>query len=135
MRDNDLIWAADSLGEVIRRAREKLGLNQRALARACRDVSPMYLSQIEKGDRVPSERVCGLLAKALELDEQRLLLLAHKARAPEKIKHLVREESEPYGNRMDIRFMNLSREASKLPKEKKNQIAKAWEEVLRLVVL
>jgi transcriptional regulator with XRE-family HTH domain len=129
MRNNDLIWTADSFGEVIRRGREAAGLNQKQLARACGTISPMYVCQIEKGDRVPSVRVCRLLAKALELNEQKLLLLAHQTRAPTEIKDLL-----VHGTHIDNRFMNLSKEASKLPKEKKNRLAKAWEEVLRAVL-
>jgi transcriptional regulator with XRE-family HTH domain len=135
MHNNDLIWAADSFGEVIRRAREAAGLNQKQLAKACRTISPMYISQIEKGTRHPSVKVCRLLANALELDEQKLLLLAHQSRAPNEIKDLLtRERSEPYGDKIDNRFKNLLKAVNQLPQDKKNQIAKVWEDALRLVI-
>src|SRR5215470_17948932 len=107
MHNNDLIWAADSFGEVIRRAREAAGLNQKQLAKACRTISPMYISQIEhgKGNRIPSVKVCQLLANVLDLDEQKLLLLRHQSKAPEEIKDLLaRAESEPNGAKIDNRF-------------------------------
>jgi transcriptional regulator with XRE-family HTH domain len=134
MHNNDLIWAADSFGEVIRRAREAAGLNQKELAKACRTISPMYISQIEKGDRHPSVKVCQLLASALDLDEQKLLLLAHQSRAPKEIKDLLaREGSEPYGDKIDNRFKVLLNAVNKLPQDKKNEIANLWEGMLRAV--
>src|SRR5215813_301115 len=135
MRNNDLIWAAVSFGEVIRRASEAAGLNQKQLAKACRAISPMYVSQIEKGDRIPSVKVCHLLANALGLDEQKLLLLRHRSKAPKEIEDLLaREESGPYGDKIDNRFKNLLKAANQLPQDKRNQIAKVWEDALKLVV-
>src|SRR2546427_69953 len=87
--DKELVWAGNSFGEVIRRARERAGLNQKQLAIACRTISPMYISQIEKGDRVPSVKVCRLLARALDLDEQRLQLLAHRFRPRKELRDLL----------------------------------------------
>jgi transcriptional regulator with XRE-family HTH domain len=136
MRNNDLIWAADSFGEVIRRAREAAGLNQKQLAKACRTISPMYVSQIEhgKGGRLPSVKVCRLLADVLDLDEQRLLLLRHQSKAPTEIKDLLaREKSEPNGLKIDNRFRHLLNVVNQLPPEKRNQIARVWEDALKLV--
>jgi transcriptional regulator with XRE-family HTH domain len=136
MRNSDLIWAADSFGEVIRRAREAAGLNQRELAKACRTISPMYVSQIEKGTggRLPSVKVCRLLANVLNLDEQKLLLLRHQSKAPKEIKDLLsREKSEPNGLKIDNRFRQLLSVVNQLPSEKRNQIAKVWEDALKLL--
>ena len=47
----------DTLGALVRRHREALGLTQQALARACQ-LSPVYISQIEKGERIPSVAAC-----------------------------------------------------------------------------
>jgi len=135
MHSNDLIWAADSFGEVIRRAREAVGMNQKQLARACRTISPMYISQIEKDKRVPSVTVCRLLASALDLEEERLQLLAHRFRAKKEIKDLLaREELEPNGVKIDNRFRHLLNVVNQLPPEKRNQIARVWEDALKLVV-
>jgi transcriptional regulator with XRE-family HTH domain len=134
MGNNELIWAADSFGEVIRRAREAAGFNQKELAKACRTISPMYVSQIEKGDRIPSVKVCGLLANALDLDEQKLLLLRHQSKAPTEIKDLLaREKSEPNGLKIDNRFRQLLSVVNQLPPDKRNQIAKVWEDALQLL--
>ena len=137
MHNNDLIWAADSFGEVIRRAREAVGLNQKQLARACRTITPMYISQIEngKGNRIPSVKVCRLLANALELDEQKLFLLRHQSKAPKEIKDiLAREKSEPNGLKIDNRFRQLLSVVNQLPPEKRNQIAKVCEDALKLLL-
>src|SRR5439155_22163760 len=99
------VWAGNSFGEVIRRARERAGLNQKQLAKSCRTISPMYISQIEKGVRVPSVKVCRLRASALDLDEQRLQLLAHRFRPRRELRDvLAREELEPDGNKIDNRL-------------------------------
>jgi transcriptional regulator with XRE-family HTH domain len=135
MRNDDLIWAADSFGEVIRRAREAAGLNQKQLASACRKISPMYVSQIEKGDRIPSVRVCGLLANALDLDEQKLLLLRHQFKAPKEIKDLLaREKSDPNGIKINNRFKHLLIRVNRLNPEKQNQVANVLEDVLKAMV-
>lgn len=129
----DLIWAADTLGGVIRRARDARNLTQRELAQRC-SISPMYVSQIENGDRVPSVKICRLLAKALELDERRLLLLAYRTSAPEEIKDLLaHEEPAPYGDRIGNGLLNLVRAASILPDDKRQQLTRFWEESLRLM--
>ena len=135
MHSNELIWAADSFGEVIRRASEAAGMNQKQLARACRTISPMYISQIEKDKRIPSVTVCRLLASVLNLDERKLLLLRHRSKAPKEIEDLlVREEAEPNGVKIDNRFRHLLNVVNQLAPEKKNQIAKVWEDALKLVV-
>jgi transcriptional regulator with XRE-family HTH domain len=66
-------------GEIIKRAR-KGKFSQQSLGERI-GVWGTYIGQIEKGDRVPSDERCHLLAKALELDPQNLLISAYKERA------------------------------------------------------
>ncbi len=66
-------------GEIIKRARNGR-FSQRALGKNI-GVWDTYIGQIEKGERIPSDDRCQLLAKALGLDPQKLLFLAYKERA------------------------------------------------------
>ena len=66
-------------GEIIKQARNGR-FSQQALGKSIK-VQPAYIHLIEKGERIPSDDVCAYLAKALDLDPQRLLFLAYKERA------------------------------------------------------
>ena len=66
-------------GEIIKQARNGR-FSQQALGETI-GVWGTYIYQIEKGERIPSDDVCAYLAKALDLDPQRLLFLAYKERA------------------------------------------------------
>ncbi len=125
MRRQDLVWAADSFGEVVRRAREVKGLTQKELAKNCDDISGMYISQIESGQRVPRMKICRRLAQALDLDERRLLLLAYRSNAPKEIRELLDSEGSSE-EALSNRFLSLLRIANSLPADSKDQLAKAW---------
>jgi transcriptional regulator with XRE-family HTH domain len=64
-----------TLGAVVRSSRREKGLTLRALA-ALVEVSATYIHQIERGERIPSEGAARALAKVLDLDVDRLSLLA-----------------------------------------------------------
>ena len=98
METDKLVWAAGSLGQVIRRARTNLGLTQEQLAILC-DITSMYISQIERGVRIPKFKVCRALAKALHLNEKEFLLLAYRTSTPEEIRDLVEEAEIPLPDR------------------------------------
>lgn len=68
-----------TFGEVIKRAR-KGQFSQKELGAEI-GVWDTYVGQIEKGDKVPSDEVCVKLAEVLNLDVQKLLLLAYERRA------------------------------------------------------
>jgi transcriptional regulator with XRE-family HTH domain len=65
-----------SLGGVVRNARQRLGLTQRAVA-ARVGVKPSHIAYIEGGRRRPSFVLLRRLADTLQLDRRELLLLAH----------------------------------------------------------
>jgi transcriptional regulator with XRE-family HTH domain len=69
-------------GEQIRAARHAAGMSQAVLARAAK-ISPVYVSQIEAGLRIPSDRNARLLAEALGLPWQDLLRAAYSLRSSE----------------------------------------------------
>ena len=66
-------------GEIIKKAR-KGKFSQQTLGRDI-GVWGTYIGQIEKGERVPSDERCILLAKALGLDPVSLLISAYRQRA------------------------------------------------------
>jgi transcriptional regulator with XRE-family HTH domain len=61
-----------AVGTRLRRGRTAQNISQRELSEAV-GVSAAYISQIESGNRLPSEHVIGLLARQLELDPLQLL--------------------------------------------------------------
>ena len=69
-------------GEMLRSARRARGLSQAAVARAA-NISPVFVSQIETGQRVPSDRIVKDLAAALGLEWQELLRAVYRLRSPE----------------------------------------------------
>ncbi len=84
-------------GERVRELRKTKGLSQRALGEIV-GVSFTYVSKIENekldfGD-YPSEELIGKLAKALETDEDELLLLAEKV--PQHIRRRVMERPDAF---------------------------------------
>ena len=76
-------------GEMIKAARQRSGLSQSGLAQLL--VSPKrpdgvwstYVGQIESGEKLPSEEICLQLARVLDLNPLRLLLLSYRTRAEE----------------------------------------------------
>ena len=74
------------LNELIRVGRGRLGLTQGKLAGEIKTTQKpqglwvTYISQIERGEKVPSDEVCLQLARILELDRIDVLLAAQEAR-------------------------------------------------------
>ena len=69
-------------GEMLRNARRARGLSQAALARAA-NISPVFVSQIETAQRLPSDRIVKDLATVLGLQWQELLRAVYRLRSPE----------------------------------------------------
>jgi len=67
----------ESLGMVIRKRREKLGLKVYELAKLV-EVDPVYISQIEIHDKLPAPALFEKIRKTLKLDEQVKNLYLHK---------------------------------------------------------
>ncbi len=86
-----------TFGERLRELRKAKNLGQRALADMV-DINFTYLSKIENGRldfaQFPSEELIRKLAKALDADEDELLLLAKKI--PEDIKNRVLERPDAF---------------------------------------
>lgn len=71
-----------TFGNVLREARLAHKLSQAALAKAVK-VSPVFISQIETGQRIPSDRVAKDLALALGLPWQEVLRSVYVLRSKE----------------------------------------------------
>ena len=63
-----------NLGNFIIEKRKKINLSSRQLALAC-DVTPPYMSDIEKNKRIPSFDLLTKLTKELKLEEQEIYQL------------------------------------------------------------
>jgi transcriptional regulator with XRE-family HTH domain len=75
-----------AFGARIRRARREQGISQEGLAAAIRVSSP-YISHLEQGIRIPSDKVCRAIAEVLSdvgLQWQELVIEAHKLRTPDE---------------------------------------------------
>jgi transcriptional regulator with XRE-family HTH domain len=66
----------ETLGQVLRQRRDAYALTQRELARKL-GVKASHVAYLENGRRRPSLSLLARLADTLELDKQRLFLLAH----------------------------------------------------------
>jgi HTH-type transcriptional regulator, competence development regulator len=86
-----------TFGERIRELRKAKNLSQRDLAQVV-DVNFTYLSKVENGKldfaQYPSEELIRKLARALDADEDELLLLAQKI--PEAIKQRVMKRPDMF---------------------------------------
>lgn len=122
MANNESSLSEESFGEVIRKARDAKGLTQKELAKSCGGVSPMFISQIETGERFPSVNVCIQLAKALDLDEKRLLRMILRTKVPKEMKDFViKEKAGDYG---DSRLTKLLDDINQLSNDKKEHMIK-----------
>lgn len=73
----------------LRRAREKAGLTQAALAARC-GLTGSYISLMESGKKpAPSDRVVRRIATVLSLDPEETLQVAHLDRAPQELRRAV----------------------------------------------
>jgi transcriptional regulator with XRE-family HTH domain len=80
--ERDLEAGREAFGRLLREARRRRGLSQAVLARASR-ISPVFVSQIETGQRVPSDRVAKALAAALGLPYREVLRSVYLLRSGE----------------------------------------------------
>ena len=70
----------EKIRNIVYNARKTIGLSQNALGEAT-GVWGTYISQIEKGTRLPSDEVLGLLSKVLNLDLELVMVTVYYERA------------------------------------------------------
>ncbi len=83
-------------GELIRDERHFLKMNQNDLGKKI-GVTGAYITQIEKGQKIPSLPLIMALAKALRIDEKHLLKVALKEKVPEVAAQFFEEKSQGAG--------------------------------------
>ncbi len=113
--------------------RDAPGLTQQALARACQ-LSPVYISQIEKAERIPSVAACRALATALGCPPKLLVLRAFRATAPEELQELLPDECVVTPDDPVMQELApLVAAVQTLPSVTRNQLIDVWQATLQLV--
>ena len=123
----------DTLGALVRTHRNALGLTQQALARASQ-LSPVYISQIEKGERIPSVSACRALAAALGCPPRLLVLRAFRATAPAELQELLRDDGVwTPDDPVTQELAPLVAAVQTLPPAIRQQLVQLWQATLQLV--
>ena len=71
--------------EILRKRLDELSWTYEDLARRI-GVTGVYVSKILKGRQIPTDEVVARLARGLDLDLERLIILAHYEKAPDEVK-------------------------------------------------
>ncbi len=123
----------ETFGALVRTHRAALGLTQQALARACQ-LSPIYISQIEKGERIPSVSACRALATALGCPQRLLVLRAFRATAPAELQELLPDEGVVAPDDPVMQELApLVAAVQTLPPATRQQLLQLWQDTLQLV--
>ncbi len=126
-----------SFGELLRNARRASGLSQAALAKTV-GISPVFVSQIETGQRIPSDRIAKDLAIRLRLDWQEVLRVVYRLRSPEADELFPRGEGDAKTSRMvteipAIRFLLLQLAGLNLSKADVEMLVRNWTNDVALI--
>ncbi len=123
----------ETFGALVRTHRDALGLTQQALARACQ-LSPVYISQIEKAERIPSVSACRALATALGCQPRLLVLRAFRATAPAELQELLRDDGVVAPDDPVMQELApLVAAVQTLPPVTRQQLVHLWQAALQLV--
>ncbi len=123
----------ETFGALVRLHRTTQGLTQQALARACQ-LSPVYISQIEKAERIPSVSACRALATALGCPPRLLVLRAFRATAPAELQALLRDEGVAAPDDPVMQELApLVAAVQTLPPVTRQQLLQLWQDTLQLV--
>ncbi len=123
----------DTIGALVRMHRVTRGLTQQALAHLCQ-LSPIYISQIEQGVRIPSVTACRALAAALGCPSRLLMLQVFRATAPTEIQDVLHAEDVTVSDTPTMQeFMPLLRTVQTLPPTTRQQLLQLWQATLALV--
>ncbi len=133
MSQHALSITDETFGALVRTHRDALGLTQQALARACQ-LSPIYISQIEKGERIPSVSACRALATALGCPQRLLVLRAFRATAPAELQELLPDEGVVAPDDPVMQELApLVAAVQTLPPVTRQQLLELWQATLQLV--
>jgi transcriptional regulator with XRE-family HTH domain len=89
---SDQVAPQTTLGTMLRTHREAKRLTQNALGQRCQ-LSPVYISQLEKRERTPSLHACRALAGALSCPVEPLALLVYQTTVPQDLQAVVQHGS------------------------------------------
>ncbi len=133
MSQHELSSTDETFGALVRTHRDALGLTQQALARACQ-LSPVSISQIEKGERIPSVAACRALATALGCPPRLLVLRAFRATAPAELQELLPDEGVVAPDDPVMQELApLVAAVQTLPPVTRQQLLQLWQDTLQLV--
>ncbi len=133
MSQHDSSLTQDTVGALVRMHRVARGLTQQALARLCQ-LSPIYISQIEQGVRIPSVTACRALAAALGCPPRLLLLRVFRATAPAELQDVLHAEGAMVSDTPIMQeFTPLLRIVQTLPLPTRHQLLQLWQASLALV--
>ena len=109
------------------------GLTKQALTRTCQ-LSSIYISQIEKAERIPSVSACSALATALGCPARRLVLRAFRATAPAELQALLRDNGVAAPDDPVMQELApLVAAVQTLPPVTRQQLLQLWQATLQLV--
>lgn len=125
-----------AFGEMLRNARRARGISQAALAKAA-GISPVFVSQIETGQRVPSDRIAKDIATLLGLPWQDVLRAVYRLRSPEAEEIFSAGEQDECSNVVSqipsIRFLLLQLAGLNLAKTDVETLIRNWSNDLTLI--
>lgn len=125
-----------SFGEMLRNARRTRGLSQAALAKAV-NISAVFVSQIETGQRIPSDRIAKDIATVLGLQWQELLRTVYRLRSPEANELFLVGEGDQFSKIVSeipaIRFLLLQLVGLNLSKTDVATLIRNWGNDLALI--
>jgi transcriptional regulator with XRE-family HTH domain len=125
-----------SFGEMLRLARRARGLSQAALAKAAK-ISHVFVSQVETGQRLPSDRVAKDIATVLGLPWQDVLRAVYQLRSPEAKELFPPGEGDQTSKVISeipaIRFLLTQLAGLNLPKKDIDALIRNWSNDLSLI--
>jgi transcriptional regulator with XRE-family HTH domain len=125
-----------AFGQMLRTTRRARGMSQAALAKAVR-ISAVFVSQIETGQRVPSDRITKDLATILGLPWQDVLRAVYRLRSPEAGQIFGAREDDECSNVVSqipsIRFLLLQLAGLNLSTSDVETLIRNWSNDLTLI--
>lgn len=125
-----------SFGEMLKNARRVRGLSQAALAKVV-NISPVFVSQIETGQRIPSDRVAKDIATILGLQWREVLRDVYRLRSPEADELFPVGEGDQFSKIVSeipaIRFLLLQLVGLNLSKTDVETLIRNWGNDLALI--
>jgi len=125
-----------AFGEMLRNARRARRISQAELAKAV-GISPVFVSQVETGQRAPSDRIAKHIATALGLPWQDILRAVYRLRSPEAEEIFSPGEEDACSNVVSqipaIRFLLLQLAGLNLSKSDVETLVRNWSNDLTFI--